>query len=63
MTADQIKQQFKQKGITITEWAKEHGFRREYVYFVLNGQVKAHYGKGHRIARALGLSVGERGAR
>lgn len=55
LTADQIKTNLRAQGITITKWASQHGYRREEVYRVLNGQSKAHYGKAHRIALALGL--------
>ncbi|MGB7650892.1 MAG: DNA-binding protein [Gallionella sp.] len=55
MTADQVKAKFKRDGITITQWAQQNGFGRHYVYLVLNGQVKAQWGKGHEIAVALGM--------
>lgn len=55
MTADQVKAKFKREGRTFTQWAKENGYQRNYVYLVLNGQVKALYGKGHEIAVALGM--------
>lgn len=55
MTADQIKQQFRQRGETVTEWAERHGYRRSAVYRVLNGQEKAYYGKAHEIAVKLGM--------
>lgn len=55
LTPEQVKQRFKQRGITITQWAKEHGYRRNAVYRVLNGIDKAHYGQAHDIAVLLGL--------
>ena len=55
MTADQVKAKFKREGRTITQWAKERGYNRHTVYLVLNGQIKALYGKGHEIAVALGM--------
>lgn len=53
--AQKVKDDFKQNGLTFTAWAKEHGYRVNDVYRVLNGQVKANYGKGHEIAVKLGL--------
>lgn len=53
--AQQVKDKFKQQGLTFTAWAKQHGYRVNDVYRVLNGQVKANYGKGHEIAVKLGL--------
>lgn len=55
MTAEQVKAQFRQRGITFTRWAEDHGYTRNEVYRVLNGQVKANYGKSHEIAVKLGL--------
>lgn len=58
MTAEQVKRRLHQQGKTITEWATEHGYSRGDVYRVLNGQVKAKYGKGYEIAVKLGLKPG-----
>lgn len=58
MTADQVKSLFRQRGVTFTQWAKEHGYSRNEVYRVLNGQTKANYGKSHEIAVKLGLKTG-----
>lgn len=53
--AQKVKDSFRQNGLTFTAWAREHGYRVNDVYRVLNGQVKANYGKGHEIAVKLGL--------
>ncbi len=55
MTAEQVKAKFKREGITVTKWAANNGYTRHYVYLVLNGQVKALYGRGHEIAVKLGM--------
>ena len=47
MTSEQVKNLFRQRGITFTRWAEEHGYSRNEVYRVLNGQTKARYGKAH----------------
>ncbi len=57
MTAEQIKQQFRSRGETITEWARRNGYRRTAVYRVLNGQEKGHYGQAHEIAMKLGMKA------
>lgn len=59
LTPAQVKQRFRQRGITITQWAEEHGYKRNAVYRVLNGFDKANYGQAHEIAVALGLKSGE----
>lgn len=55
MTAEQVKARFRRQGVTFTEWAESHGYTRNEVYRVLNGQAKAHYGKAHEIAVKLGI--------
>jgi len=50
-----IRQAFEDTGVTVSEWASKHGFRRESVYAVLSGRSKARRGEAHRIAVALGL--------
>lgn len=57
LTADQVKENFRRVGKTITQWAVENGYARNEVYRVLNGQAKAHYGQAHDIAVKLGLKL------
>lgn len=59
LTANQVKENFRQVGKTITQWASENGYTRNEVYRVLNGQSKANYGKAHDIAVKLGLKSSE----
>lgn len=55
LTPEQLKARFQREGKTFADWAKAHGYTRQEVYRVLNGQAKAKYGKGHEIAIKLGL--------
>jgi len=55
MTADQIKAKFRREGRTFTAFAREHNFRLNDVYKVLNGQYKGYRGKAHEIAVLLGM--------
>ncbi|WP_027855225.1 DNA-binding protein [Marinobacterium litorale] len=57
LTPDEVKAQLQDQGITITQWAKDHGYTRNAVYRVLNGFDKAKYGKAHEIAVKLGLKA------
>ena len=41
VNSQQVKDDFKRKGLTFSAWAKEHGYRVNDVYRVLNGQVKS----------------------
>lgn len=54
-TPDQVKATLLASGITISEWARTKGFTPRDVSLVLNGQIKGRYGKGHKIAVALGI--------
>lgn len=57
LTPDQVKERLRRRGTTITKWAQTKGYERRDVYRVLNGQLKAHYGRAYEIAVALGLIV------
>jgi len=57
LTADQVRQRLRQRGTTITRWAEENGFDIRAVYRVLSGSDKAHYGRAHNIAVALGMKL------
>lgn len=54
-TREQVRSDLLAAGITITQWAKDHGFSRELVYAVLSGRVQGRFGEGHEVAVALGL--------
>ncbi|WP_018651574.1 DNA-binding protein [Actinobacillus capsulatus] len=56
-TADEIKAEFRARGETFSHWAKCHGYNVTHVSRVLNGTIKASYGKSHEIAVKLGLKV------
>lgn len=55
MTPQQVKAQFHAKGIPVSSWADENGFRRSDVYRVLNGFSACKRGLQHEIAVKLGL--------
>lgn len=55
MTPDQVKQRFRQRGETFSQWARNNGYAVNKVLRVLNGFEKGHYGKAHEIAVKLGL--------
>lgn len=54
-SSKEVKERLRLQGITITQWAEDHGYTRNEVYRVLNGQHKGHFGKAHDIAVALGM--------
>ena len=54
-TPQQVKDDFRAKGVKLKDWAKENNYPVAEVYKVLNGERKGHYGRAHKIAVALGL--------
>lgn len=54
-TPEQIKEEFRRTGKTLAEWARENNFDYPIVLGVMNGQMKGHFGKAHKVAVALGM--------
>lgn len=59
LTAQQVRDEFRRKGITAASWADANGFSRASVSHVLTGRNSASTGVGHKIAVLLGLKDGE----
>lgn len=57
MTPEEIKKRFRQRGETISDWARSNGYSVNKVIRVLNGFEKGHYGKAHEIAVKLGMKA------
>lgn len=57
-TAQEVRNEFIYKGISMASWAKKNGFDKATVSQVLSGQNTAIRGKGHAIAVLLGLKAG-----
>lgn len=57
LTPEQVKQLFMAHGVPMSTWAKANEYKPRYVYMVLNGQFKGHFGKAHEIAVKLGLKI------
>ncbi|MDR3087974.1 MAG: DNA-binding protein [Azoarcus sp.] len=55
MTPEQVKAKFQAEGRSIASWAEENGYPRIEVYYILNGQRKGKWGRGHEIAVKLGI--------
>ncbi|STZ08578.1 phage-associated protein, BcepMu gp16 family [Moraxella caprae] len=50
-----VKQRLYAQGITVKQWAVNHGFSAHEVYKVLSGERKGLYGRGFEIAQKLGI--------
>lgn len=57
-SCEEIRNEFAQRGLSISEWARTRGFSTALVYQVIAGKRKAVRGQSHRIAVALGLKDG-----
>ncbi len=58
-TREQVIVEFRRKGITVRQWAREHEVSDRIVYGVLRGEKKGNYGESHRVAVLLGLKDGD----
>ena len=58
-TPEEVRAQFERIGKTLTEWAREHGYKKSLVFQVLYGRFKCKRGKSHEVAVLLGLKDGE----
>lgn len=58
VTAAEAREWFRLHGISITKWARHHGFPPAQVYAVLGQRTRGDRGDAHRIAVALGIKDG-----
>ena len=57
-TPEEVRKEFDEWGISISQWARENDFSPALVYQVLAGRNKGFRGESHRIAVALKLKPG-----
>lgn len=58
-TAEDVRAEFRRKGVSISSWSIANGFSTNLVFEVLAGRKKCIRGQAHNIAVTLGLKVGE----
>lgn len=58
ISPEEFKQNLLTKGQTVSQWARDHGYTPRQASTVLNGQIKARYGRGHEIAVKMGIKEG-----
>lgn len=58
-TPEEVRAEFRAKGVTVTSWASQNGFKTGAVHQVLSGKFKCWYGNAHKIAVLLGIKDGE----
>ncbi len=57
-TPDEVKLEFRKKGISIADWSRKNGFTPELVYQVLGAKHIPFRGLSHQIAVKLGIKDG-----
>lgn len=57
-TIEQAKEEFRFRGESVSDWAKNNGFSPDMVRRVLRGLYKCHRGDAHKIAVKLGIKDG-----
>lgn len=60
-TADEVRAEFDELGLSIAAWARANQFSVPLVYRVLSNPEACRRGQTHRIAVRLGLKVGRQG--
>jgi len=60
-TSSEIRRLFRDEGVTLSDWARRHGFSRLSVYSALAGRTQGVRGEAHQVAVALGLKAPPRG--
>ena len=58
-TREQARADIERRGISLAEWAREHGVNPKRVYDVISGRNIGKFGESHRIAVLLGLREGD----
>lgn len=57
-TAPEAKAWLQYQGISVSQWAREHGVSAALVFEILSGRKKCHRGMSHNIAVWLGMKEG-----
>ena len=57
-TIEDVRAEFKKRGISVSEWARAHGVSAHLTYQILAGRKAAIRGQSHEIAVLLGLKPG-----
>jgi gp16 family phage-associated protein len=59
LTPQEVRNDFTRCGISVSAWAKKHGFNRNLANAVVRGDCKCLYGDAHKIAVMLSMKQGE----
>lgn len=59
MTGEQVKAEFRKRGITLSSWAEQNKFPYPIVSGVVRGTLKGNFGVAHDVAVALKMKAAE----
>lgn len=54
----EAREQLIRQGMTVRQWARQHGVHEKTVYEVLAGRKRGLYGEAHKVAVLLGIKDG-----
>ena len=57
-TIDEVRAELDRRGLTVRDWARDHGVSERVVYELLRGRFKGRRGQAHKAAVLLGLKDG-----
>lgn len=57
-TREEVREDFLRRGVTVAQFARDHGLKQGTVYQVLSGQKLGRRGEAHRAAVLLGIKRG-----
>lgn len=57
-TIQQVRDDWRRRGLTTSAWARQHGYSPQQVRDVLRGRAKGNFGASHEIKVLLGLKDG-----
>lgn len=61
-TIEDVREEFRRRGMSISDWARRHGVSAQLTYRILAGRTIGQRGQSHEICVLLGLKPGVIGA-
>ncbi|MFN3734596.1 DNA-binding protein [Comamonas testosteroni] len=57
-TVDEVREEFRRRGISVSDWARKRGVSAQLTYRILAGRTVGKRGQSHEISVLLGLKPG-----
>ncbi|WP_342133504.1 DNA-binding protein [Hydrogenophaga sp. OTU3427] len=58
LTVEDVREEFRRRGMSVSDWARRHGVSAQLTYRVLAGRTSGQRGQSHQICVLLGLKAG-----